>query len=75
VVNQVATADKVVTVGNQVSVTVSIRPANYTGNSNKQKRELLSQLLHKQYAYVRIGAKTQGVGERIYSVAQKISLK
>jgi hypothetical protein len=74
-VNQVANEDKAVAVGSQVSIKVSIRPANYPGNPNKQKRELLGQLLHKQYAFVRIGAKTQGVVERNYSTVHKIELK
>jgi hypothetical protein len=75
VTNQVATASKGATAGTQVSISVSIRPANYGGNNNKQKRELLSQLLHKQYAFVRIGARAAGVGEQIYTAVHKLDLK
>jgi hypothetical protein len=75
VVNQIATASKGAAAGTQVSISVSIRPSNYGGNNNKQKREMLSQLLHKQYAFVRIGVRAQGVGEQYYSAVQKLELK
>ena len=74
-VNQVVNRDQGVAVGSQVSLNVSVRPSNYTGDSQKARREMLSALLHKGYAFVRVGAKTNGVGERIYSTVQKISLK
>lgn len=75
VVNQIVNRDQSVAVGSQVSITVSLRPSNYSGDSQKQRREILNQILNKQYAYVRVGAKTQGVGERIYSTVQKIDVK
>lgn len=75
VVNQVVNRDQGVAVGSQVSLNISVRPSSYTGDSQKQRRELLTAMLHKGYAYVRIGAKTTGIGERIYSTVQKIDLK
>jgi hypothetical protein len=75
VVNQVVNRDQGVAVGTQVSIALSVRPSNYTGDAQKQRRELLAAMLHKGYAYVRIGAKTTGIGERIYTTVQKIDLK
>lgn len=75
VVNQIVNRDQVVAVGSQVSITISLRPSSYGGDSQKQRREILNQILNKQYAYVRVGAKTQGVGERIYSTVFKLDLK
>lgn len=75
VVNQVVNRDQGVAVGTQVSIALSVRPSNYSGDAQKQRRELLTAMLHKGYAYVRIGAKTTGIGERIYTSVQKIDLK
>lgn len=75
VTNQIATASKGATAGTQVSISVSIRPSNYGGNNNKQKRELLAQLLHKQYGFVRIGVRAAGVGEQYYTPVHKLDLK
>jgi hypothetical protein len=72
VVNQVVTKDESVAAGAQVSMKINIRPGSYP---EKTRKELLNQILHKQYAFVRVGAKTQGVGERIYSTVQKVELK
>lgn len=75
VVNQVVNRDQGVAVGTNVSITVSVRPSNYTGDSQKQRREMLAAMLHKGYSFVRVGAKTTGVGERIYTTVQKIDLR
>jgi hypothetical protein len=75
VVNQVVNRDQGVAVGTQVSIALSVRPSNYTGDAQKARREMLAAMLNKGYAYVRIGAKTTGIGERIYSAVQKIDLK
>lgn len=75
VVNQIVTRNQGVAVGSAVSLNISVRPSNYSGDSQKARRELLNAVLHKQYAFVRIGAKTQGVGEQIYAPVQKVDLK
>ena len=75
VVNQVVNRDQGVAVGTQVSLVISVRPSNYPGDAQKARRETLAAMLNKGYAYVRIGAKTTGIGERIYSTVQKIDLK
>lgn len=73
--NQVTTVDQGVAVGTQVTIKRSVRPSDYGGDQNKGRREILSAMLHKGYAFVRVGAKTQGVGERIYTTVAKVELK
>jgi len=53
-----------------VTITVSLNPNRYTG----ELKRLLGLVLNNKYAFARIGVKTVGVTERVYTAPGKVTL-
>jgi hypothetical protein len=53
---------------------VFLNPARYPNTNQAVTRKQLGDILYKKYAFVRIGVRAAGQGERIYSKVQKINL-
>lgn len=75
IINCVVSRNGSATPGAPASITISVNPARYPAASQDLIRKKLAELLQKQYSYLRIGVKTNGVGESIYSSVQKLDLK
>lgn len=75
IVNNAHSTDKNVTAGAPASLTISLNPGRYPNPNQEALRKRLTELLQKQYCYLRIGVKTNGVGERIYSTVQRMDIK
>lgn len=71
IINNVVTRDGSATAGSPASLTITINPNKYPESTRKK----LLEIFNKQYSYVRIGVKTNGVGERLYSTVQKLDIK
>ena len=71
IINNVVTRDGSATPGSPASLTININPNRYSDATRKR----LLEILNKQYSYVRIGVKTNGVGERLYSTVQQLAIK
>jgi hypothetical protein len=74
-INNLVSRNGSATPGTPASIKVSINPARYPDNSQEVLRKKLAELLQKKYGYVRIGVKTNGVGESIYSTVQKLDIQ
>jgi Protein of unknown function (DUF3823) N-terminal domain/Domain of unknown function (DUF3823_C) len=58
-----------------VSFTVSMNPARYPATAQAELRRLLGLVFNNKYAFARIGVKTVGVTERVYTTATKVNLQ
>lgn len=61
--------------GTQLSVKINLKASKYTSSADRVKQLNLLSLYDKKYAYARIGVKTSGVAERIYSPVQQVRLQ
>lgn len=58
-----------------VTITVSMNPARYPSSSQAELRRLLGLVLNNKYAFARIGVKSVGVTERVYTAPAKVALQ
>lgn len=75
VINNVVSRTAASTPGTATSITISVNPNRYNGGGQENIRKRLDELIHKQYGFVRIGVKTTGIGESIYTAVQKLDMK
>jgi hypothetical protein len=57
-----------------VSLSVSLNPARYPASNQAELRRLLGLVFNNKYAFARVGVKTVGVTERIYTPTAKVNL-
>ncbi len=60
--------------GTQLTVKISLKASKYSNSADRVKQQNLLELYNKKYCYARIGVKTAGVAERIYSAVQQVKL-
>lgn len=58
-----------------VTISVSLNPARYPASAQAELRRLLGLVVFNKYVYARIGVKTVGVTERVYTTTAKVNLQ
>ncbi|MXV17017.1 DUF3823 domain-containing protein [Hufsiella ginkgonis] len=72
--NLIISTEAAKTVGSAVTVKISLDPANYTAAGQAFVKQTLEGIQFKKYAFARIGVKTTGTAERIFTQVQKITI-
>ncbi len=74
-INQIELTDvSPLATGTQLTAKVSLKASKYSSSADRVKQLNLLSLYNKKYCYARIGVKTSGVAERIYSTVQQLKL-
>lgn len=75
VINNIVQRTEGATPGTAKSITISVNPNRYTGGGQENIRKRLAELINKQYGFLRIGVKANGIGESIYTTVVKVDMK
>ncbi|WP_276484210.1 DUF3823 domain-containing protein [Paraflavitalea pollutisoli] len=75
VINNIVQRSEGATPGAAKTITITVNPNRYNGSGQENIRKRLAEMLNKQYGFLRIGVKTNGVGESIYTTVVKVDMK